>query len=146
MLQKSNINSRGFTLIELMIVITIVGLLSAIAIPNFIAYRDKGYCSAAESDANSIANAMGEYFALPIVQSCSKAALLGANAAGKVYARETFTNLNTWDVDTTDLNNIAITVNDFSSRCPSDYRAAMSSDFSPRGYWSGFTYVKLVKN
>ena len=45
-------NNKGFTLIELMIVIAIIGILAAIAIPNFIAYRNKSFCSATESDAN----------------------------------------------------------------------------------------------
>jgi type IV pilus assembly protein PilA len=46
MLQKLRSNKEGFTLIELMIVIAIIGILAAIAIPNFIAYRNKAYCSA----------------------------------------------------------------------------------------------------
>ena len=66
MLQKlANRNSKGFTLIELMIVIAIIGILAAIAIPNFLRYRDKAYCARSETDAQNIIAAMSSYFADP---------------------------------------------------------------------------------
>jgi prepilin-type N-terminal cleavage/methylation domain-containing protein len=45
---------NGFTLMELMIVIAIIGILSAIAIPNFISYREKSKIAHAESELKTI--------------------------------------------------------------------------------------------
>ena len=47
-------NKKGFTLIELMIVIAIIGILAAIAIPQFSAYRIRAYNTSAISDIKNL--------------------------------------------------------------------------------------------
>ncbi len=64
MLQKLRKNNqKGFTLIELMIVIAIIGILAAIAIPNFLAYRTKGQNSSAIAEAKNFYQTSLAYFA-----------------------------------------------------------------------------------
>ena len=126
MLQKLRGNSEGFTLIELMIVIAIIGILAAIAIPNFIAYRNKAYCSRAESDANSITAAIADYFSIPAHDSTPSLddiniTLSGNNSATVVGP----------------IDAIVVTVTDGSGNCPDNY---MSQD----PYWTSSVYTKKM--
>jgi len=54
-------NKKGFTLIELMIVIAIIGILAAIAIPNFTRVREKAAERAAVATMQSLIQAMESY-------------------------------------------------------------------------------------
>jgi len=55
--------NKGFTLIELLIVVAIIGILAAIAIPQFSSYRAKAYNSAANADLKNLKTGMEAYMA-----------------------------------------------------------------------------------
>ena len=56
-------NQKGFTLIELMIVIAIIGILAAIAIPQFASYRAKSYNTASVSDVRNMRTDLEAFYA-----------------------------------------------------------------------------------
>ncbi len=70
-------NQSGFTLIELLVVVAIIGILAAIAIPQFAAYRAKGFDARAESDCRNAATAEEAYFVDNATYSSTASALPG---------------------------------------------------------------------
>ena len=55
------VNQRGFTLIELMVVVTIVGILAAIVFPSFMQYVVKANRTAAQAQMMDIANRQQQF-------------------------------------------------------------------------------------
>lgn len=61
-MSKISKSTAGFTLIELLIVVAIIGILAAVAIPQFSQYRAKAYNGAALSDLRNLKGFLEAYY------------------------------------------------------------------------------------
>lgn len=74
--QPAPLQARGFTLIEMMVTVVVIGVLTAIAYPSYAAYLIKGNRSAVQSHMLSLALAESQYLADTRGYTTSPTALL----------------------------------------------------------------------
>jgi prepilin-type N-terminal cleavage/methylation domain-containing protein len=108
-------SNEGFTLIELMIVVALIGLLAAVTVPNFIAYRDRARTAAALASGarGSLAAAAADHPSnlYPEDAKVTKASDLnqyGANLQDNTYKSFTYKQLNgglSYQIEITTLDN-----------------------------------------
>lgn len=85
-MKNNNNNNKGFTLIELMIVVAIIGILSAIAYPNYTRYVQESKRTDAAVAIMTAAQAQEKYFSQNLRYAYSQSELgIGATSENDLY-------------------------------------------------------------
>ena len=109
------------------IVVTTIGVLAAIAVPNFYAYREKAFCSKVESAANNTVAAISEYYSDP-----NNSGLPTLNELADLTGFTPIENV-TIDIGGTEYDPV-ITVFDNSEKCPRGRYLVINQENFP-GEW-----------
>ncbi len=81
MFKRTLKDEKGFTLIELLVVVAIIGILVAIAIPQFANYKKQANDGGSESDVRNLALAAESYYATNNAYPATAAAFASDTAA-----------------------------------------------------------------
>ena len=129
--------NKGFTLIEIMIAIAIIGALAAIAIPNYINYRKTSYCAAAEMDASAVVAAIADYFASPLHVNMPN--IVDLNVAALSHG-------NTYQLESTDPDTLIIIKIETANTCPAKYQNQfLRPDATSVGWDGSGNYYMVIK-
>lgn len=94
--KKQNILQQGFTLVELMIVIVIIGVLSAVALPNFLSQTNKAKATECTTKLGSIMSMVGAEHLLSETDAdsllTSEVAIANTNSALCTFAEDAIAN------------------------------------------------------
>lgn len=84
-----NKSNKGFTLVEIMIVVVIIGLLAAMAIPAFQKVRQSSQDKAVLNNLRQLGAAADQYFLENGVSTVASASLVGTNSSNYIKAIQT---------------------------------------------------------
>ncbi len=133
MLQKLNKNRGGFTLVEIMIVVAIIALLAAIAVPNFLRARKRSQATRIMEDLRMIDAAVDQY----AIEANKKAGDAVTWAQVKVYLKPTSILYTSGKSVLGDAYADSYNV-DASLSTPAGTSAALG-DVAPQEFWSPYT-------
>ncbi len=132
MLQKLNKNRVGFTLVEIMIVVAIIALLAAIAVPNFLRARKRSQATRILEDLRMIDAAIDQY---AIETNKNTGASVGwSDVVLYLKAGSTLANSGTNDLLGNSFGTFSV---DSVPKVPAATFAALS-DVAPAEFWSPF--------